>query len=256
MNDEQQTTEERPPLGSQEAIDKVREAILDYFGREVREDWDYLGKHSSISLRTHEPDTWPNILHYFGPLDFKPHPLEVIEAIRDLGRIRVSGSNRTGTPADPDDPNVEKTRAEDFFARYVAGVRRREMEQRRRLAQRRRRDAELLGLSAEESDRAQERREMLMDELESLEPPFLGYKPWFAPYDWQPDEAAFAEGKRRYLRYLDKRAMWHQQRPDVHPPIKNHNGNQLIRDFAWKAVCERRAAKICEELRALGVKNP
>ena len=130
------------------------------------------------------------------------------------------------------------------------------MEQRRELAERRRRDAELLGLSAEESDRAQERRERLMEELDGLEMPFLGYKPWFAPADWQPDDVALAEGRRRYMRYLARRTRWHQQRPDVHPPIESHDGNQIIRDFAWKAVCERRAAKIRGELRALGDEDP
>ncbi len=69
------------------------------------------------------------------------------------------------------------------------------------------------------------------------------------------DEAVLAEGNKRYLRYLDRRARWHQQRPDVHPPIKSHNGNEMIRNFAWDAECERRAAKIREELRALGVEN-
>jgi hypothetical protein len=232
-------SEERPPLGSEEAIGKVAEAIFDRWGHEVREDRKDLGKQLQMSLRANEPVDWPYILHTLGYLDFKPHYLEVIKALHEFPEAAEVGT----TP-------------EDMFEEYVAGVRRREMEQRRKLAERRRRDAELLGLSAEESDRAEERRERLMEELEELEPRFLGFKPWPPSSDWQPDEVALAEGRRRYMRYLDRRTRWHQQRPDVHPPIESHDGNQMIRDFAWDFVCARRAVKIRGELRALGVENP
>jgi len=106
MYTEQTTThdQERPPLGSDEAIGEIVEAILN-----CGDLWDH-----DFGLRINDPEVWPLLLNCAGLLAFDPHYLEVIEAIRDLGWIRVSGPNRTGTSADLDDPNVEKTRAEDF----------------------------------------------------------------------------------------------------------------------------------------------
>jgi hypothetical protein len=122
------SSEERPPPGSDEAIGKVREAI-----RNCGDLWDHV-----IGLRRNDPKKWPVLLHLAGLLTFIPHYLEVIEALRDLGWIRVSGA-RSGTPADLTNPDVKKTYPEDFFQEYVADARKQEMRQRRKLALRRRR---------------------------------------------------------------------------------------------------------------------
>ncbi len=233
------TGQERPPLGSEEAISEIVEALLN-----CGDDWE--------RLRRLDADIWPSVLHDHGHLPFKPHYLELVEALRELGWVRVSGP-LTGTPEDMDNPEVMKTWPEDMFRKYVARERRGEIAQRRQLAARRRRDAEKLGLSAEESDRAEERREELWTELDGL-----GFGPEFfvgpppPPTAWQPDEAALAEGQRRYHSYLDRMIRWHFERPDIHPPLRSHDGNKMIRDYAWEAMRERRAAEICEELDELG----
>ncbi len=137
----QQTTtheQERPPLGSSEAIAKIVEALLES-RRESRrgELWDH-----PFGLRANKLELWPFLLRVTHFLDFEPHYLEIIEALRELGWVYIWGP-RTDTPAgtsvDLTSPDIKKKYPEDFFQEYVAGVRKREMKQRRALALRRRR---------------------------------------------------------------------------------------------------------------------
>ena len=123
-------SEERPPLGSEEAIGAVVEALL--AARNRKKSWDF--------MREYLVESWPHILEMGRFINFVPHYLEVIEALRELSWVRVSAPNPpNGDRVDLDNPDVQKKYPEDYFKEYVAEVRRQEMKERRRLAARRRR---------------------------------------------------------------------------------------------------------------------
>lgn len=118
---------ERPPLGSDEAINSLKEVLLS-----AEDIWDQLHRWRLTD--------WPGLLYCCDRIHFPGHYLELIEAFRELGWGQISGP-LTDTPEDITNPEVHKKWPEDFFKEYVAEVRREEMIQRRKMAAHRRRKA-------------------------------------------------------------------------------------------------------------------
>jgi len=89
------TGQERPPLGSEEAISAVVEALSE--ARANKAVWD--GPFFKLR-RVQELEKWTVFLYASTSLDFQPHYLEIVEALRTLRWVQVTVPGRSATPED------------------------------------------------------------------------------------------------------------------------------------------------------------